>query len=88
MVSGICIGRDRMERKVLRNEEVNELRGQNAVSVVFKEVVVSTNGSRSKTEMRNLMSLVLQSSVDKGSDQKIRMMTATSTSTRRYCLMA
>lgn len=45
VVSGVYIGRERMEGKVLRNKEVNELRGQDVVSDVFKEVEVSTSGS-------------------------------------------
>lgn len=55
-----------MEGKVLRNEDLNELRDQNVVSVVFKDAEVMTNGSRNKAEMKNLVSLKLQSSVDKG----------------------
>lgn len=68
VVSSVCIGRDRLEGKAPGNEEVNELRGQGAVLVVFKgiEGLPPPTGSRSKTEMNNLVSVVLQSSVDKG----------------------
>lgn len=71
---------DRLEGKVLGNED--------AALAVFKGTEGTSTGSRSETEMNNLVSVVQQSSVDRGSDQEVRMMTAASTSRGQYCLMA
>lgn len=66
MIISVCIGREGMEGKVFRNEDFNELRDQNVVLVVFKDVEVMINGFRNKVEMKNLVSLKLQFLVDKG----------------------